>query len=207
MNEMELLRDLGAETPLPAPADLDAARARLAAIAADPAGRVPAAAETARSQPDQSSDQPAGPRPPAAPAPVRSAVKLMWGGATGTAVQLIIALFYPGDIRAYHLTVLGHHLTTAQLSHWRPLIATLAITVGLVEIALWLWAARAAGRARTGRASCPRCWPSWRRCNWAASMARGSVLRGTDLADRRGRGVAALAPVGYHVLQATGPRR
>ena len=38
MNEMELLRELAQETPLPAPAELDAARARLAAaIATDPA--------------------------------------------------------------------------------------------------------------------------------------------------------------------------
>jgi hypothetical protein len=63
-------------------------------------------------------------------------------------VQLIIALFYLGDIKAYHLTVLGHHLTTAQLIHWRPLIATLAITFGLLVIALWLWTARAAGRGK-----------------------------------------------------------
>ena len=38
MNEMELLRELAQETPLPAPGELDAARARLvAAITADPA--------------------------------------------------------------------------------------------------------------------------------------------------------------------------
>jgi hypothetical protein len=32
--------------------------------------------------------------------------------------------------------------------HWRPLIVTLAITLGLVEIALWLWTARAAGQGK-----------------------------------------------------------
>ena len=43
MNDMELLRELAQETPLPAPAELDAARARLAAaIAADPAAGRPA---------------------------------------------------------------------------------------------------------------------------------------------------------------------
>ena len=37
MNDMELLWELAQETPLPAPAELDAARARLvAAIATDP---------------------------------------------------------------------------------------------------------------------------------------------------------------------------
>ena len=38
MNEMELLREMAQQTPLPAPAELDAARARLvAAITTDPA--------------------------------------------------------------------------------------------------------------------------------------------------------------------------
>ena len=35
----------------------------------------------------------------------------------GTAAQLIIALVYIGDIKAYHLTVLGHYLTMAELIH------------------------------------------------------------------------------------------
>jgi hypothetical protein len=150
MNEMELLQKLAQETPLPAPAELDAARARLvAAIGTAPAaGRATSVAAAAKSESHPSSDQPAGPLRPAAPAPVHSAVRLMWGGAVGTAVQLIIALFYLGDIKAYHLTVLGHHLSTAQLVHWRPLIVTLAITLGLVEIALWLWTARAAGQGK-----------------------------------------------------------
>jgi hypothetical protein len=92
--------------------------------------------------------QPAGPLRPPAPATVRTAVKFMHAGAVGTAAYLIIALAFIGDIRAYHLTVLGHHLTTAQLSHQRPLIITLVIAAGLVMIALWLWMARAAGQGR-----------------------------------------------------------
>jgi hypothetical protein len=150
MNEMELLWQRAQETPLPAPAGLDAARARLvAAIAADPAaGRVPAVADVATSQPGPSSGQPVEPLRPAAPAPVQAAVKLMWGGAAATAVQLIFTLFYLGDFKAYHLTVLGHHLTTAQLSHWRPLIATLVIAFGLAVIALWLWMARATSQGK-----------------------------------------------------------
>jgi len=64
------------------------------------------------------------------------------------AVYLVVALAFIGDIRAYHLTVLGHHLTTAQLSDQRPLIITVVIAVGLALIALWLWMARAAGRGR-----------------------------------------------------------
>jgi hypothetical protein len=150
MNEMKLLREAVQDTPLLAPAELGAARARLtAAIAADPpAVSVTAVPDAAMSQPYPSDGQPAElPRLPA-PAPVLSAVKLMHGGAVGTAAQLIAALFFIGDVNAYHLTVLGHHLTTAQLSHLRPLIVALALVAGLVVIALWLWLARAVGQGR-----------------------------------------------------------
>ena len=99
-------------------------------------------------QPCPSSGQPVEPLRPPAPAPVLTAVKLMYGGAVGTAVYLIIALVFIGDIKAYHVAVLGHRLTTAQLSDWRPLIITLVIVVGLVMIALWLWMARAIGQGR-----------------------------------------------------------
>jgi hypothetical protein len=151
MNEMELLWGLAQETPLPAPADLDAARARLvAAITADPGAGPPAAVpEVATDQPYPSGGQPAGALRPPAPAPVGDAVKLMYGGAAGTAIQLIIALFYIGDINAYHLTVGAHPLTTAQLIHLRPVIVTLVIVFGLVLIGLWLWLARAVGQGRS----------------------------------------------------------
>jgi len=149
MNDMELLRQLARETPLPDPAELDAARARLAAaIAADPAPHAAAVPDAARGRRPQSGGQPAGLLRPAAPEPVLDAVRLMYGGAAGTVVQLIIALFFIGNTSAYHLTVFGHHLTTAQLSHLRPLIVTLVIAVALVLVALWLWMARAVGRGR-----------------------------------------------------------
>jgi hypothetical protein len=157
MNDMELLRQLAQETPLPAPAELDAARARLvAAITAAPAAPAPAVPDAAAAVPDAaaghhspSGRQPAGGLPrPAAPEPVLDAVKLMYGGAAGTVLQLIIALFFISDIKAYHLTALGHHLTTAQLSHLRPLIITLVIAAALVLVALWLWMARAVGQGR-----------------------------------------------------------
>ena len=95
-----------------------------------------------------SSGQPAGPLRRSAPAPVRTAVKLMYAGAAVSAVPLIVALAYSGDIKAYHLEVLNHRLTTAQLIHWRPLIITVVIVVGLVAPALWLWMARASGQGR-----------------------------------------------------------
>jgi hypothetical protein len=150
MNDMELLRELAKETPLPAPAELDAARARLvAAIAADPAaGRVAAGAAAATHQPYPSSGQPVELVRPPAPAPVLTAVKFMYSGAAGAAAYLIIALFFSFDIKDYHLRMLGHRLTTAQLSHLQPLILTLAIVIGLALIALWLWMARAVGQGR-----------------------------------------------------------
>ncbi len=53
MNEMELLRELAQQTPLPAPAELGAARARLvAAITTDPATYATAVAEVTTDQPD-----------------------------------------------------------------------------------------------------------------------------------------------------------
>jgi hypothetical protein len=150
MNDMELLRELAQETPLPAPAQLDAARGRLvAAIANDPATYATAVAGSTKHQPYPSSGQPAEAGRPAAPGPVRDAVKLMYGGAAGIAAQWIIGLAYIGDTKAYHLTVLGHQLTTAQVSHLRPLIVTLVIATGLALIVLWLWLARAVGQGRS----------------------------------------------------------
>jgi hypothetical protein len=150
VNDMELLRELAGQTPLPAPGELDAARARLMeAIEAGPAASATDMPAQAPAGPAQATGEPAGPSRPPAPEPVLAAVRLMYGGAVGTAVQLVIALFYAADIKAYHLTVLGHHLSTAQLSHFRPLIVTLTIAFALVVIALWLWAARAAGQGRS----------------------------------------------------------
>jgi hypothetical protein len=148
MNDMELLRQVAQETPLPAPAELEDARARLVeAITADRAANATAVAQTAY-QPHPSGGRSVEPLRLPAPAPVLRAVKLMYGGAVGTAVQLAIALAYFGDIKAYHLTVLRHHLTTAQLSHQRALIITLAIALGLAGIGLWLWMAHANGQGK-----------------------------------------------------------
>ncbi len=79
-----------------------------------------------------------------------TAVKLMYAGAAVSTVPLIITLAFIGDIKAYHLRYLGHSLTSAQLSHLRPLIITVVIVVDLVVPALWLWMARATGRGRNG---------------------------------------------------------
>jgi hypothetical protein len=86
-------------------------------------------------QPDPPGGQPAEPRRP--PAPVLTAVKLMYAGAAVSAVYLIILLaMIIGDTKAVHASWNGHRLATS------PTI-TLGIVPGLVVIALWLWMARA----------------------------------------------------------------
>ena len=95
-------------------------------------------------QPYPSSGQPVEPLRPPAPAPVMTAVKLMYAGAAATAVYLIILLaIVIGDIKAVHASWNGHPLATA------PAI-TLGIVPALVVIALWLWMARANRQGRNG---------------------------------------------------------
>jgi uncharacterized membrane protein (UPF0136 family) len=85
--------------------------------------------------------QPAGLLRPAAPAPVLTAVRFMYGGAAITAAVFLVTLLpVIGDI---HGRLLGHPLSAT------PLTITLFIVLfGLVPVALWLWMARAAGRGR-----------------------------------------------------------
>ena len=140
MNEMELLREMAQQTPLPAAAELDAARARLvAAIAADPAAYATAVAKVTMSPPGPSAGQPAGPLRPPAPAPVLTAARFMYGGAISSAALLIAALPFAGDVKG---TVLGHRLTPT------PLIITLVILAGVALIGLWVWMARATSQGK-----------------------------------------------------------
>ena len=100
-------------------------------------------------QPYPSADQPAGPLRPAVPAPVRTAVKLMYAGAAVLTVLLIGALviMITGS-KAGHTTINGHVLTAAQASHLKPVLITVAVIYGLVVPALWLWMARATGQGK-----------------------------------------------------------
>ncbi len=93
------------------------------------------------SQPSPSSGKPAGPWP-SVPAPVRTAVKLMYAGAVVSAAGLIIGLaLIIADIQvAARGRFLGHSLTAPQT---RPLVITVWIVFGLVVMALWLWMVRA----------------------------------------------------------------
>ena len=147
MNEMELLRQMARQTPLPAPGELDEARARLvAAITTDPATYATAVAEVTMAQTDPSTGQLAGPLRP--PAPVRAAARFMHAGAIGTAAGLIVLLAFSWDINLYHLTLGGHRYTTAQLAQLRPLLITVAVAAGLALIGVWLWMARAASQGK-----------------------------------------------------------
>jgi len=98
-------------------------------------------------QPYPSTGQPVGPPRPRAPAPVLTAVKLMYAGAAVSASGLIIGLaLIVVDLKAAARGgFLGHSLTAPQM---RPLIITVWIVFGLVMIALWLWMARANGQGR-----------------------------------------------------------
>ena len=144
MNEMDLLRQMAQQTPLPAPGELDAARARLAAaITADPATHATAGAEVTTSHPGPSTGRPVNLLRPAAPAPVLTAVRLMYVAAASTAAVFLIAVLpFIGDIHSIG-RLRGHPLTAT------PLTITLVIVAfGLVPIALWLWMARAVGQGR-----------------------------------------------------------
>jgi hypothetical protein len=94
-------------------------------------------------QPYPSSGQSAEPQQPPAPAPVRTAVKLMYVGAAVWTVLLISALvLIIVDSKAGHATVNGHTL------HGRSVPITVVAVFGLVVIALWLWMARVTGQGR-----------------------------------------------------------
>ncbi|MDQ2812586.1 MAG: hypothetical protein M3Z75_12140 [Actinomycetota bacterium] len=91
-------------------------------------------------QPYPSAGRPAGPLQPAAPAPVLTAAKFMFGGAAVSAAYLIAALPFIGDI---HGKALGYRLTAAPLT-----ITVVIVVLGLVPIAVWLWLAWAAREGR-----------------------------------------------------------
>ena len=96
-------------------------------------------------QPYPSSDQPAGPLRPAAPAPVLTAVKLMYAGAAASGAGLIIGLaLIIVDIQA---AARGRFLGNS-LAAQRPVVLTVWVVFGLVVIGLWLWMGRANGRGR-----------------------------------------------------------
>jgi len=97
-------------------------------------------------QPYPSSGQPTKPPRPPAPAPVQTAVKLMYAGAAISAVTAIIMLALIPAIKAA-LRTANPSLTAGQVRDVNVLI-TLAIVFGLVTAVLWPWMARANGHGR-----------------------------------------------------------
>ncbi len=91
-------------------------------------------------QPYSSASHTAMPLRPAAPQPVLTAAKLMYGGAALSAVYLIAMLPFMSDI---HGKALGHSITGTPLT-----ITVVIVVVGLMPVALWLWMARAASQGR-----------------------------------------------------------
>jgi hypothetical protein len=101
-------------------------------------------------QPYPPTGHPAEPPRPPAPAPVLTAVKLMYAGAAVSTVALILWLAIAiADVNAAARgRWLGHNLTADLLSQLQPLIITMLMVTGLVMVALWLWMARANGQGR-----------------------------------------------------------
>ncbi len=127
-----------------------------------------------------STGRPAGPRRPAPPAPVRTAIRLMYAGAVVSAVELMIGLaLIIIDIQvAARGQFLGHSLTAPQA---RPLVITVWIVFGLVMIALWLWMVRENGRGQ----------------NWARILS--TVLFGLATLQLRGAFTQPVSHAGFGV--------
>ena len=99
-------------------------------------------------QPYPSGGQPVEPVRPPAPAPVLTAVKLMYAGAAVSTVSLIISLADIGGSKAA-IRKARPSLTAALVNQLNTFIISLAIVSGLVGIGLWLWMARANGRGKS----------------------------------------------------------
>jgi hypothetical protein len=97
-------------------------------------------------QPYSSSGQLTGPPRPPAPAPVLTAVKLMYAGAAISLVTVITELALIPAIKAA-LRTANPSLTAVQVRDVNVLL-TLEIVLGLAVVALWLWMARANGHGR-----------------------------------------------------------
>jgi hypothetical protein len=96
---------------------------------------------------------PTGAQPPMTPAPadppqtVRRAVNLMYAGAALSAIEIIIGLFTIGSLKSAIRSKYPNY-TPSQIHTAQVAALTVAIVVGLLGVALWIWMARAnlAGR-------------------------------------------------------------
>ena len=131
-------------------------------------------------QPHPPAGQPVGPRRPAAPAPVRTAIRLMYAGAVVSAAELMtgLALIIIDIQVAARGQFLGHSLTAPQA---RPLIIAVWIVFGLAVVALWLWMVRENGQGR----------------NWARILS--TVLFGLAALQLRGAFTQPVSHAGFGV--------
>jgi hypothetical protein len=95
-------------------------------------------------RPRPSTGRPVESRQRPAPAPVLTAVKLMYLGAAASAVYLsfLLAIVIADVGGAVRGRWLGQELTAARLSQLRPFIIMLLMVGGLIVIAVWLLMAR-----------------------------------------------------------------
>ena len=103
-------------------------------------------------------------QPTAAPNSVRTAVKLMYGGATLSAIAIILELVSIGNLKSA-IKKADPSFTPAQIHNAEIFGVALVVVVGLIGIGLWLWMAWANGRGK----------------NWARIVA--SVLFGLNTLD------------------------
>jgi hypothetical protein len=101
-------------------------------------------------RPHLSRRKPVEPRRLPAPAPVLTAVRLMYIGAAVSAVYLtfLLAIAIADVQAAARGRWLGLSLTAARLSQLKPLVVMVVMVGGLIVIAAWLWMARADSQGR-----------------------------------------------------------
>jgi hypothetical protein len=77
-----------------------------------------------------------------APNSVQTAVKLMYAGAALSLIELIVGLATIGSVKRAIIKAYPHY-TSAQVHKLEVADIAIAVIVGLIGIALWLWMARA----------------------------------------------------------------
>lgn len=93
-------------------------------------------------QPYPSGGQVPEPQRPEPPAPVLTAVKLMYAGAAVSAISLIVTLLTIGGLKTA-IRSRDPSFTQTQLHSAEVVAVTFAVILGLIGIGLWIWMARA----------------------------------------------------------------
>ena len=98
-------------------------------------------------QPYPSSGQAPAPQRPPLPTSVRTAIRLMYVGASLTFIELVVGLSTIGGLRA---RIVQHypHYTASQVHSLEVGTVVGLVLEGVVAIGLWLWMARASGAGR-----------------------------------------------------------